>query len=356
MKKKHLLTLIPVLALSLLLTACGEAVAAGSWPGITYDESRSLVYVAHNQSAHALQIENGLERWKFPAEALGGFATYAAPQLTADGQLIIGGYNNSLYSLNPENGAQNWAFTGAGNRYIGSALVAGEQIFAPNADQRLYILGSQGNLVKTFATRDPLWGQPASDGSVVYLTSMDHFLYALDAQSGDELWKLDLEATIVSSPVLDADGILYVGTLDHTLFAVDTQSQREVWRMTTQGWVWAAPLIVDGQLFIGDLDGIFYGVDAASGQEEWRVDTGGAITGTAALFNDSLYIGNESGRLFSISLDGRSWELALPEAYKGSYYGSPVVAGDLLLIGMTNNENIAIALDSDDSVVWHFVP
>ncbi len=359
MKKKHLLTLIALLALSLFLTACGSAVTAGSWPGITYDETRSLVYVANNQFVHAIQVENGFKRWQFPAEPQGAFATFATPQLTANGQLIISGYDNSLYSLNAENGVQNWAFPqvgGAANRYIASPLAVAEKIFAPNADHRLYILGSQGNLVKTFEAQDPLWGQPASDGTTVYLTSMDHFLYALDAQSGEELWKLDLEATIVGSPALGADGMIFVGTLDHTLFAVDPQSQREVWRLATQGWIWATPLIMDGQLFVGDLDGIFYGVDAASGEEQWRVDTGGAITGTPALFNDSLYIGNEAGRLFSISLDGRSRELVLPETYQGLYYGSPIVAGDLLLLGITNNENIVIALDSDDSVVWGFVP
>jgi outer membrane protein assembly factor BamB len=258
--------------------------------------------------------------------------------------------------VNVENGLQNWTFPGANNRFIASPLPVGDQIFAPNADQRMYILGSRGELVGTFPTQDPQWGQPASDGSTIYLTSMDHFLYAIDAQSRDEQWKLDLEATIVGSPALGADGMLYVGTLDHTLFGVDTQSHREAWRMATQGWVWATPLVVEGQLFVGDLDGIFYGVDAASGDELWRVDTGGAITGTAALFNDSLYIGNEAGRLFSISLDGRSREVPLPEAYQGLYYGTPVVAGDLLLLGLTKNENIVIALDSENSVVWNFAP
>jgi outer membrane protein assembly factor BamB len=356
MKKKHLLIFVALLVVSMFLSACGSAVAAASWPGLTYDEGRGLVYVAMNQFVHAIQVENGLQRWQFPAEPQGGFTTYAAPELSEDGQLIVGGYNNSLYSLNPETGAQNWQYTGAGNRFIGSALEVGGQIFAPNADHKLYILGSQGQLVRTFATLDPQWSQPVSDGIAVYLPSMDHFLYALDAQSGEELWKVDLEATIVGSPVLAEDGMLYVGTLDHTLFAVDTTSHREVWRLATQGWVWATPLLVDGQLFFGDLDGIFYGVDAATGDELWRVDTGGAITGMAALFNESLYIGNETGHIFSIGLDGRSRELTLPEAYQGSYYSSLVVAGDLLLIGVTNNENILIALDSDDSVVWHFVP
>ncbi|HEY4718788.1 MAG TPA: PQQ-binding-like beta-propeller repeat protein [Anaerolineales bacterium] len=356
MKKKHLLTLVPLLALGFLLSACGSAVAAGSWPGISYDDARGLVYVANNQAVHALQVENGLERWQFPAEPQGGFTTHATPELTEDGQLLIGGYDNILYSLNPDSGAQNWTFTGASNRYIGSPLAVAGIIFAPNADQRLYVLEHTGSLLRTFTTKDPQWSQPAGDGSTVYLAAMDEVLYAMDAQSGEELWSLQLEGAMVGSPVLGADGILYVGTFDKTLFAIDTATHREVWRFATQGWVWGSPALIEDQLYLGDLDGFFYALDAASGEELWRLDTGGAITGTPALYNENLIIGNEAGRLFSISLDGRSRELPLPEAFQGPLYGSPVVAGEFLLIGLTGNESALIALDADNTVVWNFIP
>jgi outer membrane protein assembly factor BamB len=356
MKKKHLLTLIPLIALALLLSACGSSVAAGSWPGLSYDEARGLVYVANNQAVHAVQVENGLERWQFPAEPQGAFTTFAAPSLTEDGQLLVSGYDNILYSLNAETGTQAWSFNGASNRYVGSALAVGEHIFAPNADQRLYVLQSNGALAMTFATQDPQWSQPASDGNFVYLAAMDETLYALDAQGGDEGWSVPLEGTTVGSPVLGPDGLLYIGTFDQLVMAIDTASHREAWRFATQGWVWASPALVEGQLYVGDLDGIFYALDAATGEELWRVDTGGAITGTPAWFNDSLVIGNEAGRLFSITTDGRSRELPLPEAYQGALYGSPIVAGEYLLIGLTANESTVIALDSNNSVAWNFIP
>lgn len=355
MKKKQILSLVSVAVLSLFLTACGSAVAAGSWPGVTFDEPSGTVYVANNQFVHAVNVENGTERWQYPAEARGDFLTFAAPKLTTDAQLIVAAYDNKLYSLSPQNGSQIWAFAGASNRYIGAALPVGELIFAPNSDQKVYIVDGRGALVQTFGTQDPIWSEPASDGSVVYLTSMDHHLYALDAIRGDELWNADLGGTIVGAPVL-GDGLIYVGTLDHSLVAVNADSGREVWRFTTTGWVWASPTLVEGQLFVGDLDGHFYALDAASGEKLWQVDTGGAITGSAAFFADSLYIGNGAGQLYSIGLDGRSRQLALPEAYEGPLYGSPIVAGDLLLIGLTGKESTLIALDVDGNVVWNFVP
>jgi outer membrane protein assembly factor BamB len=351
-----LLKFLPLLVLGLLLSACGSAAAAASWPGITVDDAGGQVFVAYNQHVYALQTENGAERWHFPAEPQGGFSTFAAPVLTSDGQLIVSGYDHQLYSVDPGTGSQNWAFSGATNRYIASALTLPDAIFAPNADYKLYKLDADGGLQATFASNDPQWSQPASDGDTVYLTSMDHNLVALDAQTASEMWRLDLGGTVVGSPLLAEDGTLYVGTLNQAVVAVDTASHREIWRFETQGWVWASPILVEGQVFVGDLDGIFYALDAASGDELWRVDTGGAITGSAALFADSLYVINEDGRIVSISLDGRSRELALPETYQGSLYGSPVVAGDLLLIGLTNNANLVVALDDTGAVAWAFAP
>lgn len=356
MKTKQFIKFLPLLLLSLLLSACGGAVASGSWPGITYDEPNGMVYVAYGQHAYGLQAENGAQRWRFPSEPQGGLMTYAAPKLSEDGQLLVGGYDHNMYSVNPENGVQNWVFQGASSRYIGAALPLGGQIFAPNADHNLYVLSENGSLVRTFSTNEPQWGDALDGGDAVYLTAMDHMLYALDAASGDEIWSLDLGGTIVGSPTIDESGTLYVGTLERAVVAVDTATRDIKWTFTTTGWVWATPLVVEDQIVVGDLDGFFYSIDAVSGRQNWQIDTTGAITGSAALFGESLYVVNEAGTLLSVSLDGRSRELALPEAYEGPLYGTPVVAGDLLLIGLTNNPTIVIALDSGGSVVWNFEP
>lgn len=356
MKKNQVLKLLPLLVVALLLSACGGAPAAGSWPGITFDAASEQVYVASGQYAYALQAENGLQSWRFPAEPQGGFMTYAAPTLAEDGQLLVAGYDHAMYSLNPESGAQNWVFNGASSRFIAAPLALGEQIFAPNANHVMYVLETDGSLSRTFGTGEPQWGNPVTDGTLVYLTSMDHMMYAIDAETGEEAWSLDLGGTIVGSPVLGEDGRLYVGTLSSTVVAVDTASRDIVWTFETTGWVWASPLIVEDLVIVGDLDGFLYAVDATSGRQTWQVETGGAITGSAALFGEDLYVVNEAGTLLSVSLEGRTRELALPEAYEGPLYGSPVVAGELLLIGLTNNASIVIALDDSGSVVWNFEP
>jgi outer membrane protein assembly factor BamB len=42
------------------------------------------------------------------------------------------------------------------------------------------------------------------------LGSFDGFLYALDAETGEELWRFYLSGGVTSSPVV-TDGVIYVG-------------------------------------------------------------------------------------------------------------------------------------------------
>lgn len=350
---KHLTKLFPLALLALLLTACGSAVAAGSWPGILVDEESSTVYVAFNQAVYALQIENGTQRWKFPAENQQNFTTFAPPQLAGDGQLLISGYDQTLYSLNPANGNSNWTFAGATNRYIGSPLIAVGNIYAPNSDNRLYALDANGELQWTFASKQPLWSQPILVDETLVISSMDHNVYGLDPETGEEIWKLEAGGAMVSSPTPGEDGMIYVGTLKQQVLAIDGASGRVEWDYDVPGWVWGSPTYSDGQLFVGDLEGTVVALDAATGRELWSVDTEGAITGEPLVFKDHVYLVNENGQVISLTLDGT---IQWTQNIEASLYGSPVAAGDLILIGVGTSDSLVVALDENGNTVWTFVP
>ncbi|MEX1247031.1 MAG: PQQ-binding-like beta-propeller repeat protein [Anaerolineales bacterium] len=368
MKKKHLTILLPLILISMFLSACGSAVAAASWPGVNFDEGRGLIYLAYNQHVVALRVDDGVQVWKYPAEPQSTFLVFSAPQLTADGQVVIGTYGNELFKLNPDNSgipAPGWPFKGASNRYIGSALVLDEAILAPNSDGRLYAVDLDGQLAWPGkggifgGSQGPLWTQPVTDGEVVFVPSLDHKLYALDAASGEEAqgWAggLDLGSAIIGQPALSGDGLLYASTLDSVLVTVDTQRGEVVSSFATQGPLWSGPALIEGMLYVGDLDGMLYAFDVnGNGGAEWTLDLGSAVTGPPVLFNELLYVVTEGGQLYSISLDGRQSEVPLLEAYQGAKYGSPLVAGDYLLVSLVNSEVVLFALDATGRVAWQY--
>lgn len=352
MKKSRIAKIVLIALLGLFLAACGGAPAASSWPGVTVDEASGTAYVAYNQNVYAVQIDNGVQRWNFRPEG-NSFQTYAPPTLTGDGQLLVGGYDKILYSLDPANGSQKWAFAGGGNRYIGSALESAGAIYAPNSDHRLYILSADGALLNSsFSASEPLWSQPASDGSAIYLSAMDHMLYAMDT-NGEVLWEQDLGGTLIGSPVLSEDGVIYIGTLNKEILALDSGNGRRIWSFATDGWVWGAPALVEGQIFAGDLEGILYAIDAERGQELWRVTTEGEITGTPLVIGENVYVVNENGDVVSVTIEGTvRWTRNMERPL----YGSAVQAGELVLIGMTNVDTIVVALDENGTTVWSFIP
>ncbi len=353
MTMKRFTKIIPLILVSLLLSACGSAVAAGSWPGISVDEQNGNAYVAFGQEVYALQLDNGAERWRYPAERQASFTTFAAPQITEDGQLLVAGYDQTVYSLDPANGNSNWTFAGATNRYISNPLVTPDAIYAPNADGKLYALDPNGSLLWTFAAKQPLWSQPVLVRDVLVVSSMDHNVYGLNAQSGEELWSLDAEGAIVSSPTVGEDGIVYVGTLNQKVLAINGANGRSSWSYETPGWVWGSPTFFDGQVFVGDLDGTVVALNASNGQKIWSVDTDGAITGTPLVINDHIYVINENGQVISFALDGT---IEWTKNIEAALYGSPIAAGDLLLIGVGSPASVVTALDYDGNTKWTFVP
>jgi outer membrane protein assembly factor BamB len=355
MKRNRPLLILGLMAVALLLSACGgTGFGASSWPGLTLDAEDGTVYVAYNQHVYALQAENGVERWRFPAERDNAITFYAAPELTEDGQLVIGGYNNVLYSLDPaNNGSLNWSFDVAANRFVAGPQSIGGTVYSPNSDRSMYALDSAGKLQWTFGSAEALWAQPAADGGSLYVPSMDHILYAVDAASGNLLWEQDLGGTIVGQPALDEDGTLYVGTFGAEVVAVDSASGRILWASPTNDWVWGGPTVADGVVYAADLSGTLFAFDADRGTEMWQLAADGAITGSPLFANDHIYVGTENGQLLSVGLDGRiQWTQTL----EGQLYSPPLAAGDLILVGIVDTDAIVMALDLNGQIQWSFIP
>ncbi len=339
---------------SILLSACGSVFGASGWPGLLYDEQENSLYIAYNEHVYALQAENGVEMWRYPAEADGGLSFYAAPVLASNGGLIAGSYNNQLVSIDPSsNGTQKWQFTEAEHRYIGSIAASETRIFAPNADNSIYALSDSGQLLWSFETGEAIWSTPVSKDDNVFVASMDKNLYSLRASNGNKNWERDLGGTVVADLEIDENGIIYVGTFSQEILAIDSDNGRIVWSSPTQGWIWGGPTVFNQVLYVGDEEGNLYAFDTSNGRELWRIAAEGAITGSPLVTNEHVYIGTENGQILSVGLDGR---IQWTKTFEAQAYGSPILAGDLVVVGFVDGDNIAIAFDFNGNQVWSFAP
>lgn len=360
MKRKQYIFILVFIGIAIALSACtGAANTATSWPGLAVDDQ--YAYVAYNTRIYAVDLTNGNEKWRFPAEADNSITFYADPELTADGQVIVGSYDYNLYSLNSENGVQNWVFSDAVNRYIASSLADNGSIFAPAADENLYSLDLEGKLQWKFTTEGESWAKPITDEDCgcLFLSSMDHSIYAINPQDGTEKWHSEkLGGAVVGTPAYNNDGVLYVGTFGGKLYALSAENGAVIWEFTTQdeGWIWSGPTISDGVLYFGDLNGYFYAVDAKNGTQNWQLppeQLNGEIVGSPLVIDQDIYITSEEGILFKLDTSGRiQWS----QPIGGNIYTAPVAAGDLILVAPIQIDELLVAVNQDGVRQWTFIP
>ena len=352
--KTFVLLLIVLVGASLVSSCTGAASTANSWPGLTVDEDTA--YVAYNQHVYAVNLNDGKEKWRFPPEANNSISFFAPPVLTPDGQLLAGSYSNILYSIDPATGQEKWQFKDSLDRYLASPLATIQGIFAPTASESLYRLDLSGKLQWTFTTDGPQWSQPVPDDSCncIYLASMDHYLYAVDTQTGSQKWKSEkLGGSIVGKPALSPEGTLFVGTFGKEFLAVDGGNGRIIWRVAADGWVWAGPVYANDRLYVGDLAGNFYALDATTGNTIWKIQPDGPIVGSPIITEEMIYFGTEAGSMVAVDLEGNTvWT----KTFKGKIYSSPVLTSNQILFSPFQADEILIALDFEGNQDWVFIP
>jgi len=351
MKTKILYYTIGLLILAFLLSGCSTGMTPSSWAGITSDGETA--YIAMASHVYAVQVSNGTERWRFPEKPDAKKTFFAAPTLTSDGQLIVGGYDRILYSLSPSNGAINWTFEDAKDHWIGSAVAGKDMIFAPSADYHLYALDLQGKLVWKFTAGQALWGTPVIDDTNVYFGSMDHKVYALNMTTGKMVWSTELDGAIQGAITLGPDGVLYAGTLGDSVFALDNATGKTLWQHTATSRVWSAPVIGDGCLYVGDQAGRIVSLAVDSGKENWGIQPDGPVLGSPLVLTGNIVFGTESGSLIAVDPGGKiSWT----QAITGKLYSTPVLAGDLLLVAPVEGDATLVALDQNGTQQWVYTP
>jgi outer membrane protein assembly factor BamB len=161
--------LLPVLGFaSIALAACSST--GNPWPGITADADRA--YIAFGQAVHAVDLDSGLEAWRFPQEPVRNQTFYAAPALTESGLVVVGSYDSKVFALEGATGDLAWTFDGAQERIVGAPVADGEVVYVPSADGVVFALGTEdGEPVWTFTADGHIWGSPLVADDRVFVGS-----------------------------------------------------------------------------------------------------------------------------------------------------------------------------------------
>ncbi|HEU4743712.1 MAG TPA: PQQ-binding-like beta-propeller repeat protein [Anaerolineales bacterium] len=369
--KKKLIIVTTILLGAILLSACAGGPTHGStWPGLATDGS--LIYLADGPFIYAVSLGDGREIWRYPGERNSKLVFYAPPTVTPDGLVIVGsaGTDHSLIALspndiNPDTNApfEQWRFTGARDYWVAAPLIVENRLFAVNSDGNLYIIDLQDGRSSKEATvvelGGRLWSQPTTDGERVYITSLDHSVIAVDANTYEVVWHENLAGAVPGSAVPTEDGSLYVGSLASQLEKFDPATGNHQAVVDAENWVWSTPRLDGDTLYFGDVDGNFYSYNTSTGSQNWNPikpdnsTTLASITASPLVREEHILVATESGSVFAVDRDGKVlWN----EAIGGKIYTSPIAAGDLTIVAPLETDFYLAALDSNGRQVWTFTP
>ena len=183
-------------------------------------------------------------------------------------------------------------------RIVSSPVYSDKVLYFGGDDGNVYAVDAEtGRQIWKRATAGPVSATPAVASGAVYVGSYDGKFYALNAQTGAMKWKFatggerrfeakglhgmqpknqtmaDPFDVFLSSPLV-ANGAVYFGSGDGNLYALDASSGELRWKFKTGDVVHASPAFADGVLFFGSWDSYFYAVDAKTGKEKWRFHGG----------------------------------------------------------------------------------
>jgi outer membrane protein assembly factor BamB len=141
-------------------------------------------------------------------------------------------------------------------------------------------------------------------------------------------------------PVLH-DGVLYIGAGDGGFHAVDADSGQRVWRFDAEDKVRASAAVDGRWVVFGTLGGVVFGLDRTSGHQRWRFKAAGPVTSTPVFATPGgpFIVGDRGSRLHALT-PGRVQPL-WAQNWWGSWIESTAVvrngvgyigSGDLLLV------------------------
>jgi outer membrane protein assembly factor BamB len=203
-----------------------------------------------------------------------------------------------VVAIELESGEARW------ERQLGSTTSSSAS-FPPHRE--MFVLAERDGLIHGIdtATGGILWSEDTGAQvistaawfeGVFYIGGWDNKLHAV-AEDGTPRWRFETRANITASPTVTDDRVFF-GSWDWTLYAVDRESGEEVWSTDFGSDLLASPVWDGRSLLVVTEDGGLHGVDATSGDILWRVDMNVRSIATPLVGADAIYSVGVNGDLF----------------------------------------------------------
>lgn len=266
-------------------------------PAIDTDQ-KQVLFGSEDGTFTAVDCKDGRISWSY----MSGSKIRSSARL-AHGHVFFGSDDGKLYALMAANGRHMWEYD-ATVPIRSTPVVTSERIIFGTDSGEIIALELSGQKRWTFKTKKSILSSPYVDiENIVYIGSMDGFLYAFDAEGGFSNWRFRTNGPIISTPVVERNSVFF-GSTEGKLYCVNTQTGKEKWQFQPESGkpIVSSPIVHENVVYFGGTDNYLYAVDARNGKEIWKYEAGGAITGTPCISHNLIIFGALDATLYALPL------------------------------------------------------
>ena len=281
-----------------------------------YMGSNQAIYVNGDDGfLYSINAVNGSVHWKFNTGTVNAVPTYY------NGTVFIAGANNIIYAVNASNGTLKWSSTPPrGNYSLTIPAASGGKVYFAGAGYLNY-----------------------SNSIYAYYAG---FVYALDAETGTQLWlsTLTVDSTYNYSDsritnVTVKDNILTIYDIMNGLFVYNASDGSSIWTDVGDMLGRVNPVLFNNTIYFG-IEGGMRAMQADNGNSLWRLfgtSANPVVFYSPTIFNNLIYTIDTKANLYSIDLNGIiKWQINL--GVNSPSYSAPFLSNNLIYLNSSSNE------------------
>jgi len=345
-------------------------------PGLYGDGDASADRSEHRWMIYALDKHSGDIVWERvayagePRDKRHVKSTYASSTPATDGRIVVAAFGSQGVFAYTVDGDFLWSVD-LGRINLGaydiptfewgpasSPIIWNDIVFLQcDTQQDSFLLALDARTGETLWKRDrdelPSWGTPnVYDGpaGAELVTNAANFIRGYDPATGEELWRLGGSSKITAPTPVFGEGLIVVASGrrpeqpifvlrpgargDITLDNDQTSNDHVVWSVQRRGPYMPTPLIYDGILYVLANNGVFDAYDLASGEEIYRTrlpHLGSGFSGSPVAADGKIYLSNEDGDVVVVAA-GREFEHIATNPMGELLMATPAISAGVLYV------------------------
>jgi outer membrane protein assembly factor BamB len=247
---------------------------------------------------YCVDAASGKPKWKINVDA----EVSSGVNFTED-LVLFGTTAEMLHAVSATDGKGKWTFQVSGGPVLGTPAVAGGKTFAAGCDSTLHVLDAASGKELSSV---PLEGQVGAGCAVrdnrLVVGTMTNNVICVDLEKTKVAWTFEptKRAQPFAASAAMTDKLVVIGSRDKRVYAINRDTGKDVWNFLTEGKVDSSPVVAGTRVYVGSQDGNLYVLDLATGKELQRLKLDGPISASPAVGGGCLVIGTERGTVYCL--------------------------------------------------------